>query len=332
MGFHDQVYEKARNLNAHIVLPESRDVRIQKAAVKALRTGLVKSLSFVGDPVEIKSVSRREDIDISRVKIIDHVNDSNFEEFSEEYYRLRKHKGISKQGAVDTIRDPVYYAAMMVRKGYADGMVAGAVYSTAHLIRSALKVIGMRSGIKTASSCFVMIHPDRTFGFEGHMIFADCATVPSPDSTQLAEIAIASAETGMSLIGMKPVIAMLSYSTKGSAKGSLVEKVVEATEILRQRRPDLVIDGELQADSALIPCVATKKCPGSPVAGRANVLIFPDLDAGNISYKLVQRLAHAEAYGPIMQGLAKPVNDLSRGCSVDDILGVIAITAVQVFS
>jgi phosphate acetyltransferase len=332
MGFHDRVYEKARNLNAHIVLPESRDVRIQKAAVKALRSGLVKSLSFIGDPDGIKSVSRRENIDISRVKIIDHLNDSNFEEFSQEYYRLRKHKGISRQEAVDTIKDPVYYAAMMVRKDYADGMVAGAVYSTAHLIRSSLKVIGMRTGIKTASSCFVMIHPDRTFGFEGHMIFADCATVPSPDSKQLAEIAIASAETGMSLIGIKPVIAMLSYSTKGSAKGSLVEKVIEATEIVRQRRPDLVIDGELQADSALVPCVATKKCPGSSVAGKANILIFPDLDAGNISYKLVQRLAHAEAYGPIMQGLAKPVNDLSRGCSVDDILGVIAITAVQAFS
>ena len=332
MGFHDTVFEKAKNLHSHIVLPESTEVRTLKAAAKALKLGLVKRASFIGDPDEIQAASRRECISISGVDIIDHRKEPCFEEFVETYYQLRKHKGLEPDEARECIQDPLYFAAMMVRKKLADGMVAGAVNSTARLIRAALRVIGVKEGIKTASSCFVVILSDRSFGSEGQMIFADCATVPSPDSTQLAEIAISSAETGKNLIGIKPVIAMLSYSTKGSATGRLVEKVRVATEIVKERRPDLVVDGEIQADAALVDHVAQRKCPGSPVGGKANVLIFPDLDAANIAYKLVQRLAHAEAYGPILQGFSRPVNDLSRGCSADDIVGVIAVTAVQAFS
>jgi phosphate acetyltransferase len=332
MGFHDTVFEKAKKLGSHIVLPESTEVRMLNAAAKALKLGLVKRISFIGDLDEIQAFSRRERISISGVDIIDHRKEHCFEEFVETYYQLRKHKGLKPDEARESMKDPLYFAAMMVKKKLADGMVAGAVNSTARLIRVALRVIGVKKGIKTASSCFVMILSDRSFGYEGQMIFADCATVPSPDSTQLAEIAISSAETGKSLIGITPIIAMLSYSTKGSATGELVEKVKVATEIVKKRRPDLVVDGEMQADAALIDHVAQRKCPGSPVGGRANVLIFPDLDAANIGYKLVQRLAHAEAYGPILQGFSRPVNDLSRGCSADDIVGIIAVTAVQAFT
>jgi phosphate acetyltransferase len=332
MGFHERVYEKAKNLYSHIVLPESCEARIQHAAIKVLEQGLVKRVSFVGNPDEIREISKQERIALTGVNMIDHLKEKNFGDFAEDYYLLRKHKGMKQHEAAECMKDPIYYGAMMVRKNLADGMVAGSVYSTASILRAALRVIGVRKEIKTASSCFVMILPDSSFGFEGQMIFADCATVPSPDSIQLAEIAISSAETGMTLLGLQPVIAMLSYSTKGSAKSEFVDKVRLATEIVREKRPDLVVDGELQADAALVDDVVQRKCPGSPVGGKANVLIFPDLNAGNIAYKLVQRLAHADAYGPILQGFVKPVNDLSRGCYVDDIVNVIAITAVQAFS
>ena len=332
MNFHEKMHEKAKKAQARIVLPESLDVRIQKASLKALKNRLVKEIIFIGNPEEIARVAKGEGTDLKDVEIVDPLKADFFDDLAHTYHGLRKHKGLSFDEAAEQIRDPVYFAALMVKTGRAHGLVAGAAHSTAHIIRAALRVIGIKDGIKTASSSMVMIVPDKSFGYDGQLIFADCGTVPSPDASQLADIAIASAETGVNLIGFKPVVAMLSFSTKGSAPSEFVEKVIKATELVKQRRPDLVVDGEMQADAALVNCVAEKKCPGSPAGGRSNVLIFPDLNAGNISYKLVQRLAHAEAYGPILQGFKKPVNDLSRGCSLEDIVNVIAITAVQALS
>jgi phosphate acetyltransferase len=332
MNFHEKVCERAKGLKARIVLPESFDVRIQKAALKALKNELVKDIVFIGDPDEIARVANSEGIDLKGIEIVNPLKSDFFDDFAHTYHELRKHKGLSFDEAVEQMRDPVYFAAMIVRKDHAHGLVAGATHSTAHIIRAALKVIGVKEGNKTASSSMVMIVPDKSFGYDGQLIFADCGTVPLPDASQLADIAIASAETGVNLIGFEPVVAMLSFSTKGSAPCEIVDKVIEATALVKQRRPDLVVDGEMQADAALVNCVANKKCPGSPAGGKSNVLIFPDLNAGNISYKLVQRLARAEAYGPILQGFKKPVNDLSRGCSLEDIVNVIAITAVQALS
>jgi phosphate acetyltransferase len=329
MGFSDVVWERARGIQAHIVLPESTDVRMQQAASRVVRMGLVRSVTLVGNPAEIRLVSEKNGTDISKVEILDHLNAGNLEDFAGAFYELRKSKGVSPEEALDFMRDPLYYGAMMVRKGLVDGMVAGAVSSSANLLRAAFTVVGLRPGNRTASSSFVMILPDRSFGQEGQMIFADCATVPLPDAHQLADIAIASADTGKNLLGLRPVVAMLSFSTKGSAKHESLDRVIGAVDIVRKRRPDIVIDGELQADAALVESVAGRKCPGSPVNGRANILVFPDLHSGNICYKLVQRLAKAEAFGPILQGLAKPVNDLSRGCSAEDIVNVVTITAVQ---
>jgi phosphate acetyltransferase len=329
MGFSDIVWERARGVQAHIVLPESTDIRMQHAAARVVKLGLVRKISLLGNPAEIGRIAAENGIDLSRVETVDHVKEGNLGDFTETFYELRRTKGLSREEAFDLMKNPLYYGAMMVRKGLADGMVAGAVNSSANLLRAAFTVVGLRTGNKTASSCFVMIVPDRTYGHEGQMIFADCATVPSPDAHQLADIAIASAETGRNLLGLVPIVAMLSFSTKGSAIHESLDKVIHAVEIVRKRRPDIVIDGELQADAALVEGVARTKCPGSPVSGRANILVFPDLNSGNICYKLVQRLAKAEAFGPILQGLAKPVNDLSRGCSADDIVNVVTITAVQ---
>ena len=329
MGFSESVWSRAREAKAHIVLPESTDPRMQKAAVTALGEGLVRAVSFIGDPGPIEQASKEEGIDISGITIIDHRKASNFQESIDKYYSLREHKGITREQAEEKLEDPLYYAAMMLRRGEFDGMVAGAVNSTADLLRASFTVVGVREGIKTASSCFIMIHPNREWGHEGHMLFADCATVPFPDAHQLAEIAIASAQTGRTLLGLEPRIAMLSYSTKGSACHNLIDKVVQATEIVRSRCPDLIVDGELQVDAAIVESVAAQKCPDSPLKGRANIFIFPDLQAGNIAYKFVQRLGCASAYGPVLQGFKKPVNDLSRGCTAEEIVNVIAITAAQ---
>lgn len=329
MGFSDIVWERARSIQAHIVLPESTDVRMLHAAARVMKLGLARKITLVGDSAEIRRIAGKEGADISKVDIVDHLKDRSLEDFAESFYELRKAKGLSREEALSCMRNPLYFGAMMVRKGLAEGMVAGAVNSSANLLRAAFTVVGLAPGNKTASSCFVMILPDRAFGREGQMIFADCATVPSPDAHQLADIAIASAETGRNLLGLDPVVAMLSFSTKGSATHESLDKVIHAVEIVRKRRPDILIDGELQADAAVVEGVARTKCPGSPVNGKANILIFPDLNSGNICYKLVQRLAKAEAFGPILQGLAKPVNDLSRGCTTDDIVNVATITAVQ---
>jgi len=329
MTFNENVWNKARKIKADIVLPESLDERIQKASSMVFENGLVNRIFLIGDPDKIVAVSKDEGIDISKAEIINHIKEKNFDDFAKTYFELRKHKGITYEDAVEKMKDPINYGAMMVKKGQAGGMVAGADHSTGDIIRAAITIVGLKEGVKTASSSFVMILPDKSFGFDGQMIFADCATVPSPDADQLAEIAITSAETGKMFIGFEPIIAMLSFSTKGSAKHESVDKVIEAVRIVKERRPDLIIDGELQLDAAVVENVAKKKCPDSQVRGKANVLIFPDLNTGNISYKLVQRFAKAEAYGPILQGFLKPVNDLSRGCFAHDIVNVIAITAVQ---
>ncbi len=329
MSFEEYVRIKARKLHAHIVLPEACDRRIQYAASVSKQKRIAEKISFIGDPDEIRSVAEKEEIDISGIEIITHVEERNFETFANKYYELRKHKGVTPELAFEKMKDPLVYGAMMVRTGMVDGMVAGAVVSTADLLRAALTIVGLKPGTRTVSSCFIMVLEDRPFGCEGQMVFADCATIPFPDHKQLAEIAIASAETGRALVGLEPRIAMLSYSTKGSATHESIGKVIKATNIVRESRPDLGIDGELQIDAAVVEAVARIKCPGSPVGGRANVLIFPDLHAGNITYKAVQRFAHAKAYGPIMQGFSQPINDLSRGCSAEDIVNVIAVTAIQ---
>jgi phosphate acetyltransferase len=260
---------------------------------------------------------------------VDPLKSDKFEDYVNSFYELRKTKGMTLEKAREIMKDELYWGVMMVKKGDADGMVSGAVHSTADTLRPALQILKTAPGTKLVSAFFVMVVPDCEYGHNGIFVYADSGLVENPNAEELSEIAIASAKSFRSLVQAQPKVAMLSYSTYGSAKSELTEKVIEATRLAKEKAPDLIIDGELQADAALVPSVGKSKAPGSNVAGEANVLVFPDLNCGNIAYKLTQRLAKAEAYGPITQGLAKPVNDLSRGCSAEDIVGVVAITAVQ---
>ena len=269
------------------------------------------------------------DVDLSGVKILDMEKSEYTEEFAQALCELRKKKGMTMEQAYETLKSPLYFGVMMVKLGYADGMVGGAAHSSSDLLRPALQIIKARKGVSTVSAFFVMTVPDTTLGHNGTFIFADSGMVMKPSAEELAAIAVTSADTARTLCEMEPRIAMLSFSTKGSAKNEDTEKVIEATRLAKEMAPDLCLDGELQLDAAIVPEVAASKAPGSPVEGKANVLIFPDLGAGNIGYKLVQRMAKAEALGPIVQGLALPVNDLSRGCCTDDVVKVIAITVVQ---
>lgn len=326
MALMDVIKAKAKADLKHIVLAEGTEPRTVEAAGIIVKEGLAK-VTLLGDIDEIKKVAG--DKDLTGVNLIDPVKAPEFEEYVESFYEMRKAKGMTPEKARETMQNTLYYATMMIKKGAADGMVAGAINSTGNTIRPALQIIKTAPGIKIVSSCFLMEVQDKSYGDNGVLVFGDCAICIDPTAEELAAIAVASAETGKALAGIDPKVAMLSFSTKGSAKHPLVDKVAEATEIVKKIAPDLSVDGELQADAALVESVGQLKSPGSKVAGKANVLIFPDIQAGNIGYKLVQRLGGAEAIGPICQGLAKPVNDLSRGCSVSDIVSVVAMTAVQ---
>ncbi len=329
MGLMDEIKQKARAAHKRIVLPEGAEERTVKAAEIIAKEGLAEVI-LVGNEDEIKAKS--EGLDYTNVRIIDPEKSEKLKSYADKFFDLRKNKGITEEQALKQVKDPLYYACMMIKMGDADGMVAGAINTTANTLRPALQIIKTSPGISVVSSCFIMILPDESYGHNGIMVFGDCAVNPDPDENQLAAIAVSTAKTAAQLTGMTPKVAMLSFSTKGSAKHENVDKVVKATALVKQLAPTLEVDGELQADAALVASVGQLKSPGSTVAGHANVLIFPDLQAGNIGYKLVQRLAGAEAIGPICQGLAAPVNDLSRGCSVEDIVSVVAITAVQALS
>ena len=326
----DQIKAKARKSLQTVVLPESYDDRMIQAAGQIVGDGLAKVV-LLGEPAALQAKAKELGASLDGVELIDPKTSPALNGYVDELVALRAKKGMTPDQAREilTADDKLFYGAMMVRKGDAGGMVAGAFNTTGDVLRAAFQVIGTAPGIRTVSSVFLMVTKNTTFGENGVLCFADCAVNPKPDAQALAEIAISTAASCKSFLGVDARVAMLSFSTKGSASHGDVDKVLEALKIAKAAAPDLQIDGELQADAALLPKVGEKKAPGSPVAGKANTLIFPDLDAGNIGYKLVERVAGAEAVGPIIQGLAKPVNDLSRGCSVDDIVSVSAITAVQ---
>lgn len=323
-----EIRERARKNPKRIVLPEGEEERTIQATAKIIKEGMAE-IVLLGKESEIRDKARSLKVDMGKVRIIEPEKSEKLEDFVNTYCKLRKDKGIGKDEALSVMKEPLFYGAMMVKKGEADGSVSGAIHTTAETIRPALQIIKTAPGVKKVSSSFLMILKDKKFGENGTLIFADCAILPDPNEEELADIAIASARTAKDLMGCEPRVAMLSFSTKGSAKHELVDKVRRATEIIKKKEPHLLIDGELQADAALIPEIASQKAPQSSIAGRANVLIFPDLNSANIGYKLVQRLAGAQAIGPILQGLAKPVNDLSRGCSVNDIVNLVAITSLQ---
>ncbi len=322
----NSVREKAKALKKTIVLAEGEEPRIITAAAKVNAEGIAKVV-LLGDPDVIKE--KCPAVDLNGIKVIN-IKTVDVKPYAELLYELRKAKGLDMETATKLAHNPLYFGVLMVKRGEADGMVAGSVNATGDVLRPALQIIKTAPGIKTVSSCFIMcLDTNSKYGQNGIMVFGDCAVNPNPDANQLADIAMASADTAAAIAGITPRVALLSYSTKGSAKGELVDKIATALGIVKQARPELQIDGELQADAALVPTVADLKAPGSTVAGKANVLIFPDLQAGNIGYKLVQRLAGAEAIGPICQGFNMPVNDLSRGCSSEDVVNVVAMTALQ---
>lgn len=328
MSFIEQIKERAKTEIKTIVLPEATDQRILEAAQVVKNDGYAKVI-LIGNEDEVKKIANDKKIDIEGIKIVDPSKSEKKEEYANKLYELRKAKGMTEEQAQKLILEPVYFGMMMVKLNDADGLVSGAAHSTSDTLRPALQILKTAPGTKLVSAFFVMVVPNCEYGSNGTFIFADSGLNEEPDSEKLSEIAISSSKSFEQLVGDQAKVAMLSYSTYGSAHSASTEKVVEATKLVKEKAPELTVDGELQLDAAIIPEVAEFKAKGSPLKGQANVLVFPDLGAGNIGYKLVQRLAKAEAYGPLCQGIAKPVNDLSRGCSSQDVAGVIAITAVQ---
>lgn len=329
MDFKEKILEKAIKNNKKIVLPESFEERTIKAADYVMERGLT-GIILLGNRDKILKYAKELGLkNIEKAQIVDPENNPKEEEYIKKMVELRKHKGLTSEEAANQLKNPLYLGAVMIKCGDADGEVAGAMNATGDVLRPAFQYVKTMPGISVVSGAFFMLLADKNFGEEGILVFADCAVHPDPTDRELAEIAVSTAKTTRSIGGFEPRIAMLSFSTKGSAKHPMCDKVISATKIAKEMEPSLQIDGELQADAALIESIGRKKCPDSKIAGRANVLIFPDLQSGNISYKLVQRLAGAEAIGPVLQGMAAPINDLSRGCSVEDIIYMIAITENQ---
>lgn len=328
MSFIEQIKERAKQQIKTVVLPEAEDVRVLKAAEMITTENFAKVI-LIGNATKIHEHAQKENIDIKNVQIINPENSNRKEEYAKALYELRKEKGMTMEQANALILNPVYYGMMMVKLGEADGLVSGAAHSTSDTLRPALQILKTAPNTKLVSAFFIMVVPNCEYGENGTFIFADSGLNENPNSDALSEIAISSSKSFRQLIGSVPKIAMLSYSTYGSANSEATEKVVQATNLVKEKDSTLLVDGELQLDAAIVPEVADFKAPNSPLKGEANILVFPDLGAGNIGYKLVQRFAKAEAYGPLCQGIAKPVNDLSRGCSYEDIVGVVAITAVQ---
>lgn len=324
----EEIWQQARQNNRLIILPEGEEERIIEAAAIITREKLARII-LLGFSDRIQNTASIHHLDLREVTIIEPRNHPRKKEYQEQYFELRKHKNITREQACQCLEDPLYYGCMMLRNGEADGLVGGALNTTAETVRAGLHIIGLQEGNSTLSSFFLMIVPDCPYGNNGVFLYADAAVVPAPSPKQLCNITLSTAKNARLLLKTEPVVALLSFSTKGSAEHPEIEKIKKALSLIKEEEPALVVDGELQADAALVPEVGQKKAPGSLVAGKANVLIFPDLNAGNIGYKLTQRLAKAEAYGPIFQGLAKPINDLSRGCSARDIVNVVAITATQ---
>ena len=330
MAFIEEIKNRARNDIKTIILPEAEDKRVLEAASKVINQGFAKVI-LLGDKNRILENSKKYDINLDGVDIINPLTSEKKEEYKQKLYELRKNKGMTLEQAEELLKEPIYFGMMMLKdeNSKADGLVSGAAHSTANTLRPALQILKTKPGTKLVSAFFVMCVPNCEYGENGTFIFGDSGLNQNPTADELSEIAISSSKSFEQLVRKEAKVAMLSYSTKGSAKSELTEKVIEATKLVKEKAANLMVDGELQLDAAIVPEIAESKAPESPLKGEANVLIFPDLDAGNIGYKLVQRLAKAEAYGPLCQGIAKPVNDLSRGCSADDIVGVVAITAVQ---